>query len=98
MIRITGASDDLIEIDGAINEEFSSYDCKDGLLAVSDGTLIKVEYDDNGIWRLTPLYRGSSYVGHSMGDIEQDTNDVVSMDGVIKWIVFMDEPQSALVK
>jgi hypothetical protein len=98
MIIITGASDDLIEIDGDINEEFSSYDCENGLLCVSDGTLISVKYDEDGIWRLTPKYRGSAYKGHELGDVEADTNDKVFLEGTITWIVFTDEPQSSLVK
>ena len=98
MITITGASDDLIEIDGDINEEFNSYDCNNGLLSVSDGTLLKVKYDEDGIWRFTPMYKGTAFKGHEFGDVEADTNDKVFLEGVIKWVVFTDEPQSALVK
>jgi len=46
---VTGASDDLIEIEGELYEEFNSFDCKDGVMALSDGTLLKVDYDEDGI-------------------------------------------------
>lgn len=98
MITITGASDDLIEIDGDVNEEFNSYDCKNGLLCISDGTLLKVVYDEDGIWRFTPKCKGTAFKGHEVGSAEDGTNDKVFIEGVVKWIVFTDEPQQALVK
>lgn len=97
-VKITGASDDLIEIEGDIDEEFNSYDCDNGLMAISDGTLLKVEYDADGIWRFTPKFKGSAFKEHKAGSVEDDTNDEVFLEGAIKWIVFSDETQSAIVK
>lgn len=98
MIKIYGASDDLIEIEGAIEEEFNSYECKDGLLAISDGTLLRVDYDEDGIWRFTPLYKGSSFVSHTTGSIKDDTSDEIILDGVINWITFADGEDIQSVK
>ena len=75
---ITGASDDLIEIEGELCEEFNSIDCKDGVMALSDGTLLKVDYDEDGIWRFKARFKGTLY------DRKIDGWDypVVEIDGV----------------
>jgi len=96
MIKITGASDDLIEIEGSITEEFNSYDCKDGRLALSDGTLLKVQYD--GIWRFSILSKGTEFVELVSGDYEADTNDEVHFKDGIKWVMFADEHQTEIKK
>jgi len=89
-IRIYGASDDLIEIEGTFTEEFSfyptGYDDK-RFLAFSDGTLLRATYDNDGIWRLTRLASGSAAFEKVEGDVEKDTNDVVTLRGEIKWAV-----------
>jgi len=41
MLKVYGASDDLIEIKGDIREEFSRYDSEGDYLAFSDGTVLK---------------------------------------------------------
>ena len=87
-ITITGASDDLIEIDGDIQEEFNSWDDSPTLIAVSDGTLLRVVYDRDGIWRFTPLVYGTAKYFKVDGSAERDTNDVVTLEGEIKWVVY----------
>ena len=47
MIEIYGSSDDLIEIDGDIREEFDDY-CGNGYLYFSNEVVIKYDYD--GDW------------------------------------------------
>ena len=56
-LKISGYSDDNISFSGAINDEIGAYDVEeDGeLIATSDGTLIRVKYDDQGIWRFEPV-------------------------------------------
>ena len=53
-IRINGASDDLIEFDGYINEEFmiASSDTWEGSLIAPDGTglIVVAHYGVNGTW------------------------------------------------
>lgn len=60
-VYVYGASDDLIEIDGDLSEEFSytprtysHHDPKPYYLGFSDGTLLKVTYD--GDWNIQPIY------------------------------------------
>ena len=56
MTTVYGASDDLIEIEGALREEFpATADVEHDLLTFSNGVVIGVRYDDEGIWRITPI-------------------------------------------
>ena len=52
---LTGASDDLIEVDGDITEELGYRDIegKGDLVAFSTGTVLRIRYDQEGIWRIT---------------------------------------------
>jgi hypothetical protein len=88
-ITITGYSDDLIEIDGDISEEWPApreVDEKGAYISISDGTLLKARYDDNGIWRFDRLVRGSCLFHKTDGDVEADTFDVITLEGEIRWI------------
>jgi hypothetical protein len=93
MIKIYGASDDLIEIEGDIREEFEAYkydkEEKPAILAVSDGTLLKMWYDDDGIWRISRLVAGTAVFEKIEGDVEKDTPDIVTLtaETPIKWVV-----------
>jgi len=91
-VKITGASDDLIEIEGDISEEWNFYPDNAGdsrLLAFSDGTLLRVNYDDDGIWRFQKVAGGSAQFSKVDGDARRDTPDVVTLSGVqIDWVVF----------
>lgn len=89
-ITIYGASDDLIEIEGDILEEFNFYPRgeESRILAVSDGTLLRVYYDKDGIWRLNKISGGSADFQKIEGDVEKDTPDKVVLSGVsFRWVV-----------
>ena len=95
MIRIYGASDDLIEVEGDISEEFPYYD-EPALLAFSDGTILRVRYDDLGIWRITPLFKGrarSTYIICNPDPFDDsDYSDQVhlfdeELDEPIRWVL-----------
>ena len=94
-IKIYGASDDLIEIEGDIREEFNWFPDDENekrLLAVSDGTLLRVWYDENGIWRLNRIAAGNSHFSKVEGDAVEDTPDIVELNGVvIKWVVLAEQ-------
>ena len=93
-ITIYGASDDLIEIEGDIREEFYWIpdDDETRLLAFSDGTLLRVAYDSDGIWRLNKVASGTAQFSKVEGDVEKDTPDSVTLSGVeIKWVVLGDQ-------
>ena len=94
--KIYGASDDLIEIEGVITDEFNYYnDDDEAYLAFSDGTLLSVEYDKDGIWRLKRLVAGSNGYEHKSGDVVEDTMDLVTLTGPLKWVVFGKNKASA---
>lgn len=57
MVTVYGASDDLIEIDGDIREEFP-YDGEETYLAFSDGTVLSIFYAHSGVWRIAALQTG----------------------------------------
>lgn len=94
-ITIYGASDDLIEIEGAFREEFSQYDPDENdeyTLAVSDGTLLGVYYDDEGIWRFPIIKKGmGSDVDKEEHDVSEENSysDTVTITAEkIDWVVF----------
>lgn len=91
MLKIYGASDDLIEIEGDIREEFNPSDADEpSLLAFSDGTLLQIQYGAGrlGFWRITPLTYGTAkYSKTEATNEDDDYSDVVTLDGDIKWVV-----------
>lgn len=101
MIEVYGASDGLIEVEGDIREEFSYSGEARGVdvLAFSDGTLLSIEYDQNGIWRINLLASGALAYnkdeGYSdegqRGDGKPAYSDVVTLSGepevVVRWVV-----------
>lgn len=90
-ITVYGASDDLIEIEGDISEEFNALGEESGsVLAFSDGTLLSVLYDDNGIWRFNRLRGGSAaYSKDENPPTDEDRySDRVTLDGDVQWVTF----------
>lgn len=91
-LTITGASDDLIEIDGDIREEFNVYlnDDQESYLSISDGTLLRVIYDEDGIWRFTPVVAGSAFMSKQDGIVSDDTMDVITLawDSAFRWVTW----------
>lgn len=92
-INIYGASDDLIEIDGTSfpAEEFNVYldtPADSLILAVSDGTILRVRYDEDGIWRFTPVLVGSAGVSIEQGHDDRRHSDLVTLTGDdLSWVV-----------
>jgi hypothetical protein len=89
-ITVYGASDDLIEIDGDIREEFpyAGDDHAGDILAFSDGTVLRIAFDldRSGNWRITPLAHGSAKLTIAQ-TVEEDDTDRADLDGDIKWVV-----------
>lgn len=91
-VQITGASDDLIEIDGDLREEFgyndhrNSSDNRGDLLGFSDGTLLRIKHDSEGTWRITRLRTGSAAFHLEQAE-EGDRTDVATLDGDVAWVV-----------
>lgn len=90
-VTVYGASDDLIEIEGDVREEFSalSDDGDDGgLLAFSNGVVLDVRYR-NGVWRIAPIV-GASRVNITFApeDDDDDYSDKAEVVEDVKWVVF----------
>lgn len=89
-VTVYGASDDLIEIDGDIREEFDiDHDGAGRLFGFSDGTIIQVEYTKVGIWRITPMAKGSGELTIMQAPVDDDTNytDRATLDADIRWVL-----------
>lgn len=96
--RIYGASDDLIEIDGQINDEVDAYSASDEPVKfkTSLGTKGTISYD--GEWKITIKEEGDDFVRvvESVGDdnthTEDDTknipsySDVLILSGDLEWV------------
>jgi predicted methyltransferase len=91
-VVITGSSDDLIEVDGDLSEEFYSPDGgrdEGDLLACSDGTMLRISYTREGIWRITPVEQGSATltIEQAPENDEDRYTDTATLDGPISWVV-----------
>lgn len=101
MIRIYGASDDLIEVEGDISEEFNHYSDDPALLGFSDGTMLRVTYDNDGIWRFTPVLTGRARLVHviqTLDDPDDGYSDSVYLydeelpeDQKIRWVLLGEQ-------
>jgi hypothetical protein len=93
-LKIYGASDDLIVIEGDISDEFNprqaDMDDDQLVIAISDGTVVGVRYDSNGIWRLTLICRGTSEysIDQNPLDDEDRYSDVVTLkNSEFNWVI-----------
>ena len=88
-ITVYGAGDDLIEIEGEIREELYARDDASTKLAFSDGTVLSVEYNKDGLWKISRLIEGSSKMEKfEATDPDSDEySDRVTLTGDIKWVV-----------
>jgi len=96
-LTITGHSDDLIEIEGDIREEFTYREPHDAseapLLAFSDGTVLRIFFNDAGVWRITPVTRGDADLEIVQAPEDDDDNrtDKATLSdyrgGTLKWVV-----------
>lgn len=88
-ITIYGCSDDLIEVEGAIREEFTAHeDGEPEYLAFSDGTVLSIAYTQ-GLWRIHRITLGSADLQKEecLPDDEDNYTDRVTLTGDIKWCV-----------
>jgi hypothetical protein len=93
-VTVYGASDDLIEVAGDISEEFPwqkrGYGQPPGdLLAFSDGTILRIEFTDAGVWRITPVVSGTAMLFIELAPEGDDSNytDKATLTGDISWVV-----------
>ena len=99
-LTIYGASDDLVEVDGDVREEFNPGDGP-SYVAVSDGTVLRIAYD--GRWRIDRVAEGAAEFQHDAataddGNPREDGtpsySDRVILTGMgdlpLAWVVFGD--------
>ena len=91
-VIIYGASDDLIEIEGNIREEFSCFDEeKPPFLAFSDGTVLSILYDNDGIWKIRRVAVGKAEYSNKEAvnpDSDEYSDKVTLKGGNIQWVVY----------
>jgi hypothetical protein len=90
MITIYGASDDLIEVEGVIREEFPYNDANDtgDLVALSNGCIFRIRYD--GCWRITPVVIQAGTLWEKTEAVSEDDDnysDRVTIHGPVTWVV-----------
>lgn len=78
-VTIYGSSDDLIEVDGGIREEFTYSDFAGtnghgDYLAFSDGTVLNIMFSGSGVWRITPVVRGTGTLNIEQASEGDDSN------------------------
>jgi hypothetical protein len=88
-VTIYGASDDCIEIEGDIKDEIYANDDASTKLAFSDGTVLSVNYDRDGLWKVYRLVEGSATMERfEATDPDSDEySDRVTLTGDIQWVV-----------
>lgn len=88
-VRVYGASDDLIEVEGAIEEEFPLPPREEAYLGFSDGTLLKIWYDSEG-WGIRRVVAGTADVSivnaYEHGG-PNDYADIATLTGRVEWVV-----------
>jgi hypothetical protein len=93
-ITITGAGDDVIEIDGDAQDEFYFYadDGRQGHLTFSDGTVMKVWYEGGTrLWRIQEGAIGAAAIVHVEAAQQYPGDpayrrDFATVSGSISWI------------
>lgn len=84
--KIYGASDDLIEIEGAISDEINCYNHKRPIkMTFSDGTVATIFYNDNGIWVIFIKNKGDLFE-KIIKNIEPEYSDILVMNEGIEWV------------
>ncbi len=95
-VTVYGASDDLVEVEGDIREEFNALGNLDqeddgggGYLAFDDGNVLKIVYTADGVWRITPVALGKGEVTIKQAvSSDDDYSDRATIDGQLRWVSF----------
>jgi len=89
-VKVYGASDDLVEIEGDIYEEFNPPYGEDGpsYLGFSNGVVLEIEYTNSGMWRVRPVANGELVNIEFATDIDDNYTDTATVEGDISWVVF----------
>lgn len=84
-VVVYGSSDDLIEVEGILDDEFYYATYGEEFLLFDEGTVLAIQYTDEGIWRLRVARAGTATVSiercESDGS-DDDYSDRASITGV----------------
>ena len=87
MVKVYGYSDDNVVIEGA-DYPFDEVGCYEQKVTVwfTDGTIIEVNYDDNGIWRINEKAGGHAPRTLKVcdGTDEDDYSDIFKIDADVE--------------
>lgn len=88
-ITIYGASDDCIEVEGDITEEFDACGKEDGTLTLSDGTVIKHSFFTCWRFEVVTLADGAQVeITKCPEDDDDNYSDRVVIASPIEWVRF----------
>lgn len=98
MITLYGYSDDLIELDGDISEEFNPAKGTDGdLVAFSNGVVLRIRY--RTCWRIELVHgQGLVEIVPCPEDDPENYSDRATITGPVEWVICGNEiarPQPA---
>ena len=93
-VIVRGYGDDSILFEGSVENAINVINDNPVNIGFSTGTLLQVEKDDQGVWRIKIVFKGigqRSLVKKMMNadDVLDDegASDVFILDGVVRWIV-----------
>ena len=92
-MKVYGASDDLIELEGEFSGEVGCYGTDNQeygvLIIVSDGTILEVKYGKGGaaIWEVKLLVKGSLFdrIDPCMDEDADPYSDIAYFNDGVKW-------------
>jgi hypothetical protein len=95
-VQISGHSDDIITLEGQIRGElYANYD-EPTLVVLSDGTVLQIEYNQDGIWKITTEAVGSdSSIRITPAGEQHDYSDVADVETseLVQWVAKVSEFQ-----
>lgn len=87
-VTVYGASDDLIEVEGDIREEFPWNDPDAAYLGFSNGVILRILFSISGAWRITPVAGADRVqVAQCPENDEDNYSDKATVDGDVMWVV-----------
>lgn len=89
---VYGYSDDCIEVEGAIREEFYASDDGSDLLTFSTGVVLRISYTTDGVWRVEQLAGDPGQVSIDRAPLNDEDNysDRCYLMQSPSWLVFGD--------
>lgn len=91
-VTLFGYSDDLVEIEGDVREEFNPTGDEPVLVTFSTGTVASIQYTAEGAWRIIVLEPGTTVLDLQQcpADDEDDYTDRLVISSQVEWVVATD--------